>query len=235
MDWLTELAQNSDTPLVAALALGLLTSISPCPLATNITATAFIAKTISSKQKVLLSGVLYTLGRMLTYTLIGGIIFFGVSKFEVAKLFQGNGEKYVGFVMILIGLIMLDVIRLNFIKSSGITDKLADRFKTQGLSGSFFLGALFAMAFCPYSGALFFAMLIPLTLSASAGMALPVIYSVGTGVPVLLFAIIIAYSVGKLGLYFNAITKVEKVMRLVAGVVFVLTGLYYVNIYFNLI
>lgn len=235
MDWLTELAQNSDTPLIAALALGLLTSISPCPLATNVTATAFIAKTISNRQKVLLSGVLYTLGRMLTYTLIGGIIYFGASKFEVAKLFQGNGEKYVGFVMIFIGLIMLDVIRLNFIKGSGFTDQFADRFKSRGLSGSFFLGALFAMAFCPYSGALFFAMLIPLTLSASAGMALPVIYSIGTGVPVLLFAVIIAYSIGKLGLYFNAITKVEKVMRTVAGGVFVLTGLYYVNIYFNLI
>lgn len=235
MEWLNELAQNSEVPLLAALALGLLTSISPCPLATNITATAYIAKTVTNKQKVLLSGGLYTLGRMFTYTLIGGIIFFGASKFEVAKLLQGNGEKYIGFVMIAIGLIMLDVIKLNFIKGSGFTDRFAEKFKSKGLSGSFFLGALFALAFCPYSGALFFAMLIPLTLSASAGLALPVVYSVGTGVPVLLFAIIIAYSIGKLGAYFNAITKVEKYMRIAAGVVFIFTGLYYINIYFNII
>lgn len=235
MDWINELAQNKETPILAAFALGLLTAISPCPLATNVTATAYIAKTITNKKKVLLSGLLYTLGRVFTYTLIGTVIYFGASKFQVAKIFQGNGEKYIGFVLVIIGLIMLDVIKLNFIKGGNLTDKLSDKFKTKGLLGSFLLGALFALAFCPYSGALFFAMLIPLTLSASAGLALPVVFSIGTGLPVILFAFVIAFSLEKLGLYFRAITKVERVMRLVAGLVFVITGLYYINIYFNII
>lgn len=235
MDWLNETAQNREAPLLAAFALGLLTAISPCPLATNITATAYIAKTISNKKKVLLSGVLYTLGRMLSYTFIGAIIYFGASKFQVAKLFQGNGEKYIGFVLIFIGLIMLNVIKLNFIKIGNFTDALSEKFKTKGLLGSFLLGALFALAFCPYSSALFFAMLIPLTLSADAGLALPVLFSVGTGLPVILFAFVIAFSMEKLGMYFKAITKVEKVMRVVAGLTFVLTGLYYINIYFQLV
>ncbi|MEX0996906.1 MAG: aromatic aminobenezylarsenical efflux permease ArsG family transporter [Flavobacteriaceae bacterium] len=235
MEWINELAQNREAPVLAAFALGLLTAIAPCPLATNVTATAYIAKTITNKKKVLLSGVLYTLGRVLTYTLIGAIIYFGASKFEVAKLFQGNGEKYIGFVLIFIGLIMLDVIKLNFIKGGNITDKLSEKFKTKGLLGSFLLGALFALAFCPYSGALFFAMLIPLTLSASAGLALPVLFAIGTGLPVILFAFVIAFSMQKLGMYFKAITKVEKVMRLLAGLVFILTGLYYINIYFKLV
>lgn len=235
MDWINELAQNKEAPLLAAFALGLLTAIAPCPLATNITATAFIAKTITNKRKVLLSGLLYTLGRVFTYTLIGAIIYFGASKFQVAKLFQGNGEKYIGFVLIIIGLIMLDVIKLNFIKGGNFTDKLSEKFKTKGLLGSFLLGALFALAFCPYSGALFFAMLIPMTLSADAGLALPVVFSFGTGLPVILFAFVIAFSMEKLGMYFKAITKVEKIMRFVAGLVFILTGLYYINIYFKLI
>jgi cytochrome c-type biogenesis protein len=235
MEWLNDLAQNRDAPLVAAFALGLLTAIAPCPLATNITATAFIAKTITSRKKVLLSGFLYTLGRMLSYTLIGAIIYFGASKFHVARLFQGNGEKYIGFILIIIGLIMLDAIRLNFIKGLNITDKLSERFKTQGLLGSFLLGALFALAFCPYSGALFFAMLIPMTISSSAGLSLPVVFSLGTGLPVILFAFVIAYSMQKLGMYFAAITKVEKVMRVVAGITFIATGLYYINIYFKII
>ncbi|MFN3639765.1 MAG: aromatic aminobenezylarsenical efflux permease ArsG family transporter [Flavobacterium sp.] len=235
MDWLNEIAQNRETPLLAAFALGLLTAIAPCPLATNITATAFIAKTITDKRKVLLSGLLYTLGRVFSYTLIGAIIYFGASKFQVAKLFQGNGEKYIGFVLIIIGLIMLDVIKLNFIKGGNFTDRLSEKFKTKGLLGSFLLGALFSLAFCPYSGALFFAMLIPMTLSADAGLALPVVFSFGTGLPVILFAIVIAYSMEKLGMYFKAITKVEKVMRFVAGLVFILTGLYYINIYFKIL
>ena len=235
MDWLNELAQNREMPIMAAFALGLLTAIAPCPLATNVTATAYIAKTITDRKKVLLSGVLYTLGRVFSYTTIGAIIYFGASKFQIAKLFQGNGEKYIGFVLIVIGLIMLDVIKLNSIKGGNLTDKLSEKFKTQGLFGSFLLGALFALAFCPYSGALFFAMLIPMTLSADAGLALPVVFSFGTGLPVILFAFVIAFSMEKLGMYFNAITKVEKVMRVIAGIVFILTGLYYINIYFKLI
>ncbi len=234
MDWLTDLAQNQEAPILAALALGLLTAIAPCPLATNITAIAYIAKTITDRKKVVLSGLLYTLGRVFSYTTIGAIIYFGASKYQIAKLVQGNGEKYIGFVLIFIGLIMLDIIKLNFIKGGSFTDKLSEKFKTKGLFGSFLLGALFALAFCPYSGALFFAMLIPMTLSASAGLALPIVFSIGTGVPVILFAFVIAYSMEKLGMYFKAISKIEKVMRVVAGAVFFLTGIYYISIYFKL-
>lgn len=235
MEWLTEIAQNRDAPLLAAFALGLLTAVSPCPLATNITATAYIAKTISNRKKVLFSGFLYTLGRMFTYMVLGSIIYLGASKFQVAKLFQGNGEKFIGFVLILIGLIMLDLIKLSFIKGGNFTDRLSDTFKDKGLLGSFLLGALFALAFCPYSGALFFAVLIPMTLSATSGLALPAVFSFGTGLPVILFAFVIAFSIDKLGMYFKVITKVEKVMRVVAGLTFILTGLYYINIYWKII
>lgn len=235
MEWLNELAQNRELPMLAAFALGLLTAVSPCPLATNITATAYIAKTINSRRKVLLSGILYTLGRMFSYTLIGAVIYFGISKFEIAKIFQGNGEKFIGPVMIIIGLIMLNVIKLNFISGGILTDKLSDKFKSKGLLGSFLLGALFALAFCPYSGALFFAVLIPMTLTAGAGLSLPVVFSIGTGLPVILFSFIIAFSVEKLGVYFKAITKFEKVMRILAGITFIITGLYYLNIFLKII
>lgn len=233
MEWLESIAQNSDIPLLTAFALGLLTAIAPCPLATNITATAYIAKTINSKKKVILSGVLYTLGRMFSYTIIGAIIYFGASKFHVAKLFQSNGEKYIGFVLVLLGLIMLDIIKINFIKGGNFTEKLSEKFKTKGLLGSFLLGALFALAFCPYSGALFFGMLMPLTVKS--GLLIPVSFSLGTGLPVILFAFVIAFSLEKLGKYFKVITQVEKVMRILAGVIFIVTGLYYINIYFKFI
>ena len=226
---LNQLAQNQETPLLAALALGLLTAIAPCPLATNITATAFIAKTISNKSKVLLSGLLYTLGRMTSYTALGSLIYFGASKFHVAKLFQTYGERLLGPVLVILGLIMLDFIKLNFIKGGSLTDKFSEKFKTQGLWGSFLLGALFALAFCPYSGALFFGMLMPMTIAK--GLALPVVFSLGTGLPVLFFAFIIAFSIEKIGGIFKAITKFELWMRKAAGVIFILTGLYYISIF----
>jgi cytochrome c-type biogenesis protein len=135
MEWLENIVQNSNIPLLTALALGLLTAIAPCPLATNITATAYIVKTINSKKKVILSGVFYTLGRMFSYTLIGAIIYFGASKFQVAKIFQGNGEKYIGFVLVILGFIMLDIIKLNFIKGVNVSETLSDKFKDKGLFG----------------------------------------------------------------------------------------------------
>ncbi len=235
MDFIQIFAENKEFPILAAFALGLLTAIAPCPLATNITATAFIAKTINNKKKVVLSGLLYTLGRMFSYTFIGALIYFGASKFQVAKLFQGNGEKYIGYVLIIIGLIMLDVIKLNFIKGFNFTEKLSETFKTKGLLGSFLLGALFAMAFCPYSGALFFAMLIPMTLASSEGLLLPVFFSIGTGLPVIFFAFVISFSMEKLGNYFKTITKIEKVMRIITALTFIVTGMYYINIYLKIV
>lgn len=235
MDWLTNLAQNEDVPLLAAFALGLMTAISPCPLATNITATAYIAKAVSDRKKVLLSGILYTMGRMLSYTTLAALMYYGVSQFRVARLLQGNGEKYLGPLLIIIGLVMLGVIRLNFLSKGGITDRLTERFKGKGLTGSFVLGIVFALAFCPYSGALFFAILVPMTLSASAGLAMPVVFSIGTGLPVIFFAFVIAYSMERVGRYFSAIQKVEKIMRIAAGVTFMATGLYYINIFLKVV
>jgi cytochrome c-type biogenesis protein len=235
METVNQLFNDVNMPIFGALLLGLMTAISPCPLATNITATAYISKTLTSKKKVLLSGFLYTLGLALSYTLIALIIIFGASKFQVAKFFQGNGEKFVGPVMVVIGLVMLNVIKLNFLGKSNITEKLEDKFKNKGLLGSFLLGSLFAMAFCPYSGAMYFGILIPMSIKSSIGFVLPFFYALGAGSLVLFFTFLIAFSMQKVGKYFKIITKIEKVMRVIAGLLFLLTGLYYILIYLKLI
>ncbi|MGK0414163.1 MAG: cytochrome c-type biogenesis protein [Polaribacter sp.] len=116
-----------------------MTAISPCPLATNITATAFISKNIASKRKVFLSGILYSLGRGFSYTAIGLILCFGASKFHIARFFNQNGEKYLGPLLIIIGLIMLNIIKLNFLRKSNFQEKLSDKFKDKGLLGSFLM------------------------------------------------------------------------------------------------
>ena len=227
---------SSNFPLVSALLLGILTAISPCPLATNITAIAFISKNNSEgRKKVLLSGLLYTLGLAFTYTSIALIITFGASKFHVAKFFQGNGEKFVGPIMVLVGLVMLNVIKLDFLGKGNFTEKWSDKFKEKGLLGAFLLGALFAMAFCPYSGALYFGALIPMSIKSGAGIMYPLFYALGAGTLVMFFTGIIAFSISQLGKYFKAIQKTEKVMRIIAGLLFVFTGLYYILIYLKVI
>lgn len=227
---------SSHFPVISALLLGILTAISPCPLATNIAAIAYISKNNSNgKKNIIISGLLYTLGLATTYTGIALVIIFGASKFHVAKFFQGNGEKFVGPIMVIVGLIMLNVIKLHFLGKSNFTEKWSDKFKTKGLLGAFLLGALFAMAFCPYSGALYFGALIPLSISNDASFIYPIAYAVGAGTLVLFFTGIIAFSISQLGKYFKVIQKTEKVMRIIAGLLFVLTGLYYIFIYLKVI
>lgn len=235
MDVLQSLLENSNFPVLSALILGLMTAISPCPLATNITATAFISKNISNKKKVFLSGLLYSLGRGFSYTVIGLILYFGASKFHIARFFNQNGEKYLGPLLIIIGLIMLNIIKLNFLGKSNFQEKLSDKFKDKGLLGSFLIGVVFALAFCPYSGALFFGILIPMSISSVDGLYLPIVFALGTGLPVILFTYLLAFTAGKIGVFYNRITKIEKVMRYITGVVFISTGLYYVAIFSGLI
>ena len=235
MDVLQSLLEHYHIPILSAFILGLMTSISPCPLATNITAIAFISKNISNRRKVLSSGLLYALGRAFSYTLIGLILYFGASKFQVSRFFNQNGEKYLGPLLIVIGLIMLNVIKLNFLGRSNFQAKLSEKFKDKGLLGSFLIGVVFALAFCPYSGALYFGMLIPMTIASADGLYLPIVFAFGTALPVILFTYVLAFTAGKISVFYRRISKVETVMRTVAGIVFIVTGLYYVSIFAGLL
>ncbi len=231
MEFLQTLLENYNIPILSAFVLGLMTSISPCPLATNITATAFISKNIASKRKVFLSGVIYSLGRAFSYTVIGLILYFGASKFHVGRFFQQNGEKYLGPLLIIFGLIMLNILRLNFLGKFNFTEKLSEKFINKGLLGSFLIGVLFALAFCPYSGALYFGLLIPMTISSFDGLYLPIVFAIGTGIPVILFTYLLAFTASRISVFYNRIAQIEKWTRTIAGIVFVVVGLYYIFIF----
>ena len=235
MDFLQSLIENYNIPIISALVLGLMTAISPCPLATNITATAYISKNISSKKKVFLSGILYSFCRAFSYTIIGLILFFGASKYHVARFFSQNGEKYLGPLLIIIGLIMLNIIRLKILNKVNFTEKLSEKFTNKGMLGSFVIGAIFALAFCPYSGVLYFGILIPMTITKMNGLYLPIIFALGTGLPVIIFTYLLAFTANKIGLFYTKITKIEKFIRTTAGIIFMITGVYYVLIFAEII
>ena len=235
MDYLQSLLESTNIPIISALVLGLMTAISPCPLATNITATAYISKNISNKKIVFFSGVLYSLGRAFSYTAIGLILFFGASKFQISRFLNQNGEKMLGPLLIIIGLIMLNVIKISFLSKFSFSDKLSEKLKNKGLLGSFLIGLVFALAFCPYSAALYFGMLIPITIPSADGLYLPIVFAFGTGLPVLLFTYLLAFSVGSVGVFYKKIGQIEKSMRLIAGVVFILTGVYYILIFVGIL
>jgi len=146
-------------------------------------------------------------------------------------IFQGWGERLLGPVLILIGLFMLDVIKIKFPGFSGLTDKIGERSKGNYWS-TLLLGMVFALAFCPYSGVLYFVMLIPMTVASAGGLYLPVIYAIATGLPVIVFAWLLAYAVGNVGKLYNHIKTFELWFRRVVSVVFIGVGIYYIVIYF---
>lgn len=222
--------ENTEVPFLSAFLLGLMTAISPCPLATNITAIGFISKDIENKRKVFYNGLLYTLGRAISYTLIGLLFFFGANEFKLSGFFQTWGERIIGPVLILIGLIMLGIIKINLFKSGFLSKKLE---KKSGYNSLWIvlIGMLFALAFCPYSGVLYFGMLIPLTVSSASGLYLPIIFALATGIPVIIFAWIIAYSVGSIGKFYDRIKVFEFWFRRVVAIVFIVIGVIYIIIY----
>lgn len=229
MELLNTLIDQYNFPLMTAFLLGVMTSISPCPLATNITAIAYISKDIKTARHTLISGLIYTLGRGISYTLLATLIYFGFSAFSIASIFQGWGDKVLGIVLILISLIMFGVIKINLGSKSEKVEKAKEWLATKGHIGTLLLGVLFALAFCPYSGVLFFGMLVPLVLSSTESLFLPPLFALGTGLPVIIFSIILAFSVEKVGKMYNAMGKIEKVMRYGVATIFMITGIYYLQ------
>lgn len=226
MDFLQTWLDNTEWPVLSAFLLGLMTAVSPCPLATNITAIGFIGRDIDNRRKVFYNGLLYTLGRAISYTALGLVLYFGASMFKVASLFQGWGEKLLGPLLIVIGLFMLDVIRINMGGGSGLSEKIGAKSKALGFVGPLLLGVVFALAFCPYSGVLYFGMLIPMTIASPSGLWLPVVFALATGLPVIVFAWLIAFAVGGVGALYNRIRVFEVWSRKVIAILFMLTGVY---------
>jgi len=215
-------------PLIAAFFIGLMTALSPCPLATNITAIAYISKKIGDGKRTLLTGFIYTLGRMFTYVLLASlIVYIGVNVQAISLFLQRYGERILGPLLIVIGLVMLNVIKLPSFKSGEKINNIKEKLSERGYLGSFLLGVLFALAFCPFSAVLFFGMLIPLALKYSDGILIPSIFSLATGLPVIIFAFILTFSVSKLGKVMKGVQNFEKYMRYAIALIFLVVGIYY--------
>ncbi|HNU38152.1 MAG TPA: aromatic aminobenezylarsenical efflux permease ArsG family transporter [Macellibacteroides fermentans] len=234
MNFLQSILENSSVPVITAFILGLLTAVSPCPLATNITAIGFIGKDIENRHRIFINGLLYTLGRVVTYTVLGFILIpilrEGASMFAVQKAVSKYGEILIAPLLIVIGIYMLDLIKLNIPKISINGEYVKKR--TKGSWGALFLGILFSLAFCPSSGIFFFGMLIPLSAAEAGGYLLPVVYAIATGLPVILVAWVLAYSVAGLGKFYNRIQVFEKWFRKIVAILFIAVGIYYAVMYY---
>lgn len=209
-----------------ALWLGILTSISPCPLSTNIAAVSYVGRRVGSRRLVLLSGALYTAGRSLVYLLLGAASVWSLmSMVSVSSFLQGTFPRLLGPILIALGLLLLGVFEFT-LPSMGVNDELQNRVDHAGVWGAGLLGVIFALAFCPVSAGLFFGGLVPLAVERSSPLMLPLVYGVGTALPVAFFAVLLAVGAGWLGTALDRVQVFEVWARRVTAVVFVGVGIY---------
>lgn len=229
MEWLQTLLDSSTTPALTAFLLGLLTAISPCPLATNIAAIGFIGKDIENRRRIFRNGLLYTLGRVVAYTVLGIVLILilkeGASLFGIQQFIGRYGELVLAPALLLIGVFMLlgNKLRLPSFGFNGSGEGLARK----GGWGALLLGMLFALAFCPTSGVFYFGILIPMSATAAAGYLLPALFAVATALPVLMVAWILAFSVQHISSFYGKILTVQKWLNRIVGGLFVIIGIYY--------
>ena len=219
---------TSSIPLLAAFFIGLMTAISPCPLATNITAIAYASKRMGDSRHTILVGLVYTLGRMFTYVVLAAlIVWFGLNTQAISLFLQRYSDKLLGPLLVIIGIVLLDVIKFSFLKGSDRLNTIKEKLAKKGLLGSFLLGVVFALAFCPFSAVLFFALLIPLALKAGDGIIIPSVFAFATGLPVIIFSFLLVYSVSKMAALMKKVQVFERWSRKSVAVIFILVGAYY--------
>ena len=229
---------GSPVPVVAALFLGLMTAISPCPLATNITAIAYISKRIDNSRHTLLTGFVYTLGRMAAYIAVASVIvFFGMNIQFVALGLQHYGELLVGPFLLLCGIYLLDIVHFDRLPGrdwfSGFTSGISARLADKGYFGAFLLGVIFALSFCPFSAVLFFAMLIPLALGAGDPIIIPAVFALATGLPVIVISYLLVQGIGRCKGIIQKIGAAEVWIRRAVAAIFIVVGMYYIVIIYG--
>jgi len=218
---------SSSVPLLAAGGLGLLCAVSPCTMATNVAALAYVGRKATQRSYAMTTALLYTLGRMFSYTLIGVlIVLLGMEVNALSRFLQSTGSALLGPFLIVIGVVLLVIHRLPALSEGGGLQRLGSRFGDMGVVGGFPLGALFALAFCPYSAVLFFVVLIPIALRVTGGLALPAVFAVGTGVPVLVFGALVSLGASRVTSLMNWRTRADRIIRVVVACVFICAGIY---------
>ena len=211
----------------SALWLGILTSISPCPLATNIAAISYIGRRVGNSRQVFLTGLLYTIGRTLAYLGLAFVLVASVLSVPQISLFlQKYMHMVLGPILIVVGMFLLGLIELNM-GGGGMGKGLQKRVDAMGIWGALLLGIVFALTFCPTSAALFFGSLVPLSLKMNSSVTLPVVYGAGTALPVMVFAVLLATSAQSVGKAFNILSKIEWWARMITGWLFILVGVYF--------
>jgi cytochrome c biogenesis protein CcdA len=225
---------TSGIPLVAAFFIGLLMAFSPCPLATNITAIAYVSRKIDDSRHTLLVGILYALGRMVAYVgLTSLIVYVGLNVQAISFFLQEYGEKLIGPFLVLMGILMLEIVDVPLPGKHDWLQKIEVYLGERGYIGGFLLGVVFALAFCPFSAVLFFGMLIPIALKTGDAIFVPAVFALATALPVIIVSLVLVYGVNQVSGIMSTVQKMEKWVKWAVAAIFIIVGIYYIIIVYG--
>lgn len=211
---------------VTALWLGVLTSVSPCPLATNIAATTVLARRLGNSRRAAAGVLAYTLGRVGAYALLTAILFLGLASMPALSAFlRQEVLPLVGPILVLAGMAVLGWLPLPFDWKLGSADA-TERISKWGIAGEFALGGLFALSFCPVSAALFFGSLIPLAASSPLSIFTVILYGIGTALPVGVISLLAIFSVEKAGRIIKRVQQLQRGSLTLTGTVLIAIGIW---------
>lgn len=221
----------SSVPVVAAFFIGLMTAMSPCPLATNITAIAYVSRKLEDSRHTLLVGLLYAAGRTAGYVAIAAaIVYAGLNVQAISFFLQDYGEMILGPLLLVLGILMLDIIDIPLPGGGNHLTTLMETYSEKGFVGSFILGFLFALSFCPFSAVLFFGMLIPIALKTGDALLIPAVFGIATALPVIVVSVLLARGVGQAARFMQRVQSVEFWVKKGVAVVFIGIGCYLILI-----
>lgn len=217
--------------IISSIILGLIVSVCPCTMAANITAITAMTKSGNGGLKMFVRGVAYTIGRAAAYITLGVILFYFAQGLQIGERFQHLFGLFIGPIAILIGVLMLDIIHIH-----GLADKcmvvVGRLVKEFGFWKSFLLGVLLAFAFCPYSAAIYFGIVIPSSLSIEAGYLVPVFFAVGASIPVILLSWIFTYSFENSKKTLEKFQHYELWVRRILAILFIISGILFILEYY---
>lgn len=220
-------AQSITSPLVMVLVLAIVFALDPCLTLTNIAAIGYIGSNIDNKKKTLLQGLYYTLGRTLTYGILGctmiAFLQMGKSLAPIKEFIEHYGNTIIIVFLIATGILICiadHIPGLNFNIAKNIKQ---ERFK--GAVGAFLLGAVLSFAFCPTNAVLFFGMMVPACSASNIGYILPFVFAFATAIPVIFIAIIMAFSLNSIARYYNRIQQIGRITKWIVGIAMVAIGI----------
>lgn len=215
--------------LLTSLLLGFLMILDPCTLFTSIAAIGYIDREMQNRKRVLITGGMFVMGKLVTYVLLSIPFIMGAHTDGIHHFLEHWGEPLLAAFMLVCGVLLLFSGHHHHDHDHGVSKWLQTVDDKSSWLWAFMLGIFFAIAFCPHRLMYFFTMIeMSVSLESAWTWVMPVVFGLGTGLPIMVLAWLISYSVVNTEVLTKKVQSFEKWFRYACAVLFLGFGVYLV-------